>query len=828
MLLRLAVLALLLAGMVTSSFEAAALGNKVRRLELNPASITLRGANASFQIIVTAVDAEGREQDATHAAEYRVLDETIATVTQDGRVRPLANGSTTIRVQSGGMQAEVACTVSLMDQPVPLNFANQITPIFTKLGCNGGGCHGKSGGQNGYRMSLLGFEPELDYHALVKEARGRRVFPAAPEHSLLLRKGTGQMPHGGGKRLLPESEEYQLLHQWISAGMPFGSEQDPKVVAVEVHPRHRRLDRPGQQQLAVRATYSDGRVEDVTRRAQFESNDADIATASPTGLVETQRVCGEAAIMIRYQGKVAVFRASVPLPGPVPAYDYPPQTLIDPLVHRKFQQLGLVPAERCDDATFLRRVMLDLGGTLPTPAETRAFLADPAADKRDRLIDRLVETPEYGAYFANKWADLLRVKRHGVPENASGTFAFHAWLREAMQNDLPYDQFIRAIVAATGDEHAHPPVLWFKELRDFPQYVDDTAQLFLGQRLACANCHHHPFEKWSQDDYWGLAAFFSRVGRKALAQPGGQQGRGWSELRVFVRRDGQVTNKRTGKPASIKALDGADLKVPPGTDPRHLLVDWMVDPKNPFVARAIVNRYWAHFFGRGIVDPLDDLRATNPPSNEELLDALAADFVKNGWSLKHLVKTIARSRTYQLATTVNPRNRDDRQNFSRFYPRRLGAEVLLDALNQVTGTPPALPGLPSDRFAPRRALEMPDEAYTGYFLEVFGKPQRTSACECERAGEINLAQVLHLLNSDEVQQKISRDGGLADRLAALPVPPAERVTEMFLWTHARPPSPEELATALKHLEKLGPNGQKKGYQNLLWALINSKEFLFVD
>lgn len=793
-------------------------------LRVDPPSFTLRGDQASLQAVVTGVRTDGLLVDLTHEATFETSDPAVAKPTPGGRILPVGDGRAEITARVGRLAAKTVCTAEAMKAPLPINFPNQITPIFTKLGCNGGGCHGKSGGQNGYRMSLLGFEPELDYAALTKEARGRRLFPAAPEHSLLLRKGAGQVPHGGGKRLEPDSEEYRLLRQWIAAGMPYGDAKDPVVVAVEVVPTQRVLDRPGRQQLAVRAAYSDGRIEDVTRRAQFESNDNDIATVTPAGLVETQRNCGEAAIMVRYQGKVALFRAAVPLPGPTPSYEYPAQSLADPPAHRKFQQLGLVPAERCDDATFVRRATLDLCGVLPTPAEVAAFLKDADPAKRDQLVDRLIERPEYASFFANKWADILRIKRHGDGRRAAGTFGFHDWLRQALEDDLPYDQFIRAILAATGDEAAHPPVVWFKELTDYPQYVDDTAQVFLGQRLACANCHHHPFEKWSQDDYWGLAAFFGRVGRKQIQETGGHANQPWTSLRVVVQREGQVVNKRTGQPAKPKALDAPPLDLAPGEDPRQKLVDWMVDPKNPFVAKAVANRMWAHFFGRGIVEPLDDMRATNPACNDELLEALAQDFVRHGWSLKRLAKNIAKSRTYQLSAAANERNRQDKQNFSRFYPRRLAAEVLFDAVNQAAGAPLGFGGLPGDRFAPKRAIELPDEAYTTYFLEVFGKPVRSSACECERVSEASLAQILHLVNSEEVQQKIARPGGRAELLAKDGRPEGERIAELFLWCFGRSPTPGEMAAAQAHLAKLGP---KKGFENLLWALINSKEFLFV-
>jgi hypothetical protein len=460
-----------------------------------------------------------------------------------------------------------------------------------------------------------------------------------------------------------------------------------------------------------------------------------------------------------------------------------------------------------------------------------AFVADPDPKKRDELVDALLETPEYAYYFANKWADVLRVKRRGEQGRAAGTFAFHEWIRQAVAADVPYSEFVRGVLTATGDERRNPPAVWYKELQNAESFVDDVSQVFLGQRLACANCHHHPYEKWSQDDYWGLAAFFGRLGRKQVILPGFDPQRGQVQVQViFTRPNGAVPNKRTGKPAVLKPLDGDPVEVPAGEDPRQKLADWMTSPKNPFFAKTVANRYWAHFLGRGIVDPLDDMRVTNPPSNPELLDALAQDLIDNGYSLKALIKTICKSRTYQLSSTPNEWNKHDKQAYARFYPRRLGAEVLLDAVCQVTDSPTQFGGLPRDRNAPGRAIQLPDESFGSYFLDVFGRPQRISACECERVNEANLAQALHLLNSDEVQGKIARANGRADALAKDPRPDEEKVAELFLWAFARRPTSDDMAAALAHIEKLaaknGPAGKKAAYENILWALLNTKEFVF--
>lgn len=801
--------------------------NTPQKLAVFPERITLDGSDDSRQLIITELVA-GKPLDATGSAKVSIANKALARVLPGGRVIPLANGKTELLLEQSGQTVKVPVEITHVGDNLPINFPNQIVPIFTKLGCNAGGCHGKSSGQNGFRLSLLGFEPDLDFQTLVKEGRGRRLFPAYPDESLLLKKGAGIMPHGGGKKMEKESDEYKTIRRWIAAGMPWGDEKDPKVTRIAVYPEQRVVGRSGRQQLAVLAHYSNGTIEDVTRRAQYESNETDIATVETGGLVNVGKTSGEAGIMIRYQGMVTVFRATVPLGLKIPEYQFPANNFIDTQVHKKYQLLGLMPSDLSSDAVFIRRVFVDVTGTLPTPEEVSQFVSDQAKDKRTKLIDQLLERPEYAYTFANKWADILKVKRNGDPKRAPGTQAFHAWLMQSIADDLPYDQFIRSVISATGDETTHPPVVWYKEERDLSSLVDDTAQVFLGQRLACANCHHHPFEKWSQDDYWGMASFYGRVARKNIPIPGAPNNRGDQLLRLWVKRDGNATNKRTGQPAAIKALDAPTLQIDNGDDPRNKLVDWMIDQKNPFVAKAIVNRYWAHFFGRGIVDPLDDMRVTNPPSNPELLQALADDFVKNGMSLKHLVRSIVSSRVYQLSSVPNEFNKTDKQNFTRFYPRRLGAEVLLDALSQVTDCPTTFAGLPTDQHGPHRAMMLPDENHGSYFLEVFGKPARTSSCECERTNDANLAQALHLLNSDEVQQKLSKAGARADKLTLDKTKDdATKVKELFLWCYGRQPTEEQLTVSLAHLKKMGAN-RKQAFENLLWALVNTKEFLFVQ
>ena len=804
----------------------------VQSLAVYPTKITLKGGDDAAQLILTATLADGRLQDLSGDVKYTVIDGKTVRVTPSGRVIPATNGSTEIVASYGDKSIRIPVAASQVDENLPINFANQIVPIFTKLGCNSGGCHGKASGQNGFKISLLGFEPETDYVALVKEARGRRIQTSSPEHSLLLEKAAGVVAHGGGRKMEKDSDEYKLVRRWVGAGAPYGKETDPTVTKVSIYPEHRVMSRNNRQQFSVYAHYTDGSVEDITRRAQYDSNDQEIATVDAQGVVRTLGLSGEAAIMARYQGNVITFRATVPLGQKTPAWQFPNQTVVDKFTSQKWKDLGLVPSDLSADATFVRRLFLDLTGTLPTPKQVSDFVSDKDAQKRDKLIDKLLDSPEYAFFFANKWADILRVKRGKEGNNVSraqGTFAFHNWIRDAIANDKPYDEFVRDILGATGDETKNPPTVWYKDLAQPEQFVDDTAQVFLGLRIACANCHHHPYEKWSQDDYWGMAAFFARIGKKAVTVPSSnatQQGPTTLQV-IFSKPSGNVNNKRNGQAAKMRALDGPPMDVASDEDPRMKLVDWMVDVKNPFFAKAVANRYWAHFFGRGIVDPLDDMRVTNPPSNPELLDALAKNLIDSKFSLKSLVKTIVKSRTYQLSAIPNDFNKHDKQAYARYYPKRLGAEVLLDALCQVTDSPTQFGGLPGDKYAPKRAIQLPDESYSSYFLDVFGRPQRISACECERVSEANLAQALHLLNSDEVQNKLARAGGRADALVNVKDarPDTEKVEELFLWAFARKPTSDDLKAALEHIGKYEKT-KKVAYENILWALLNTKEFIF--
>ncbi|HUF61102.1 MAG TPA: DUF1549 domain-containing protein [Verrucomicrobiales bacterium] len=785
----------------------------------------LRGPDSSQQLVATLESADGSVSDATRSVSYSAEPSGIVMITPDGRATPVGNGETVVRVSLGEHQAEARLEVKQAETPLRINFPNEVVPVFTKYGCNGGGCHGKSAGQNGFRLSLLGFEPQEDFEHLVKEARGRRIFPASPRYSLLLRKATGELPHGGGSRLGEETPEYLTLLRWIEQGTPYGETSDPVVQRVEVYPRERILPAGAEQQLQVTAFYSDGTARDTSRVAQYESNQKEMAEVSGTGLVALGQIPGDAAIMIRFQEFVDVFRVTIPLGAPVESLPEP-RSFVDELVFEKLRTLGLPPSGLCDDATFLRRVSMDITGKAPALEETRAFLADGSPGKRTALVDRLLESTAYADYFANKWSAILRNKRRD-DKYQRGTFAFHAWLRENLDANEPFDRLITQLVAASGEAGRNPAVNWFRAVDKREEQLQDVAQVFMGVRLQCAQCHHHPFEKWSQRDYHGFAAFFSQIGRKPGLQPGEQ-------LVFHQYGKASVRNPKTNEDLPPMPLGDAPLELEPEMDPRLALAEWMTAPDNPFFSRMLVNRYWKHFLGRGLVEPEDDIRLTNPPTNPKLLDALAEHFTESGFDLKGLVRTICTSATYQLEALPNQYNAGDRQNYSRFFPRRLPAEALLDAVDALTGVPTPFSGQP----AGVRAVQLPDDRFNAdsYFLTVFGRPEMDSACECERTNDANLAQSLHLLNSKAIQDKLSHPQGVAAVYAADPRSDEEKVRELYLRAFARLPSGDEARVALQYLERkkqevansgeAGVSYRQIAYEDMVWALINTKEFLF--
>jgi len=719
-----------------------------------------------------------------------------------------------------------ASSLSAGELAPPVSFVNDVVPVLTKAGCNAGACHAKAGqGQNGFQLSLLGFEPQEDYEHLVKEARGRRVSAASPEQSLILMKASNRIPHGGGLRLDPASEGYRILRAWLLQGTPNDLANAPKLVALEVQPAKKTLKPKADQQLKVTARFADGKSRDVTAIALYEANDRNMAEASEAGRVKIFDQPGNVAVMVRYQDKATTFNVSLPL-GATVKHLPAEKNFIDRLVFANLKQLGIPPSPLVDDATFLRRVSLDIAGRLPTTAEAEAFLASKEPAKREQLVDALLTSPDYADFFAGKWSALLKNKRDDT-KDITANFAFHSWVRDSLLANKPYDRLVRELLAATGTIADNPPVAWYKRVKQPTEQLEDVAQLFLGVRMQCAQCHHHPFERWSQHDYYSMAAFFSQIGRKPTATAG--------EDVIFHKRGmAQTENKKTKQPVKPAGLGDPTLDISPDDDPRLRLADWMGDKANPFFAKSLVNRYWKHFFRRGLIEPEDDIRDTNPPSNPELLDALAKHFVESGFDLKAVVRVIAQSSAYQLSAIPNQHNGVDTQNFSRFYPRRMPAEVLLDAVDQFTGARTDFADLP----AGTRAIALPDNSYnrSSPFLKVFGRPESASVCECERASAPSLSQSLHLMNASDVKAKLATSGGRAERLAKEAKPEPQKIRELYLAAFAREPMSHEQAVAEEYLARpredaagkpLPPEQAKRlAYEDLLWALINTKEFLY--
>lgn len=772
-------------------------------LRVSPAAVVLNGPESTQQLLVGS---QPVGPDLTHRAKYAVANPAVARVTATGLVEPKAEGKTELVVTHDGGTARVPVEVHGLAKPMPVSFEGQIIPLLTKASCNSGGCHGKAEGQNGFKLSVFGFDPEADHKALVAEGRGRRVLPSSPANSILVLKATGRMPHGGGRKIAEDTLPYKRLVRWIAEGSPFSTEAVSPVVSIAVEPAVVSLPPAGSQQLRVTVTDAKGQKRCVTAETEFDSNVPGLAGVDRGGRVRAGTVPGEAAILVRYMGHVTVCRVTVPRAGVT--FPRPPEAnVIDKHVWDKLAALGIPSSDICDDATFLRRAYLDVIGTLPTAAEARAFLADTAKDKRAKLIDKLLERLEYADFWAMKWADLLRVDRDILGPN--GAVGMTRWLRKQFAYNAPYDRFARDILTAEGKTTAEGPAGLFKALAKPEVMSRSLSQLFLGVRIECAQCHHHPSDKWGQDDYLALAGFFTGVSKKVT--PGGEM--------IVNGTTTDLKHPRTGKPVPPRAL-GSDILLTPEGDRRAALAEWVTSPANPYFARAVANRLWAHYFGRGLIEPLDDLRATNPAANEPLLDALAKHLVEKKYDLKAVMRLMLNSRVYQLSGPTKE-NADDEQNFSHVRPRGVPAEVLLDAICQATGVPEKFVGLPEGV----RAIQLWDNRMPSYFLTLFGRPARVSVCECERSGEPSIAQALHLRNAPEIEAKIRARRGVARQLANSLKTPDEIIDELTLATLSRFPTKAERA-ALGALFDGGEPARRAAVEDALWALMNTKEFLF--
>ena len=706
------------------------------------------------------------------------------------------------------------------DEPT-VDFELDVQPIFTKFGCNAGACHGKQRGQNGFQLSLLAFDPDFDFEALTKESRGRRLSLSQPEQSLLLLKPAGAVPHGGGKRLEPNGADFATLRNWVLSGMSRAVPNAPKLERISIEPSDAVLGGNSQKPLKVTAHYSNGTTREVTRLSQFQSNEAAIAAVNDSGVISTNTITGESAVMARYMNLIAVSTVSVPLANEVPKEIYeklPRKNLIDEQVWQKLARLRLTPSEPAKDHTFLRRVFIDIIGRAPTADEAKQFLDDPSPNKREALVDHLLAQPDYAEHWANKWADLLRPNPYHV--GIKSVLNYDAWIRDAFRKNKPYDQFVRELIGAKGSTWRNGSTNMFRDKRQPEELTTIVSQLFLGIRLECAKCHHHPFEKWAQDDFYSFAAYFGRIGRKGTGISAPISG---SEEFIFTGKGGQVLHPGNQKVMEPRPLFGNSAALPADTDPRDVLAAWITSRDNHFFTQVMVNRVWTDLMERGLVEPVDDLRASNPPSNGPLLEALAADFRDNGYDVKKLIRRITTSHVYGLSSVPSDRNAVDTRNYSRHYRQRLRGEVLLDTLTQITGIP--------ENFAAMAPGTLSKELWTvrvdSMFLDAFGRPNENQDPPCERTSEATVVQVLHLMNSENLFNKVTSDSGRAAELAKSEKPPAELIESLYLSIYSRRPTEAETKIAVALFETEGAN-RRKVIEDLMWAMLNTPEFVFKD
>ena len=720
-------------------------------------------------------------------------------------------------------KAEVARTERTPPSPTPaasLSYTNDILPILTKAGCNLGSCHAKASGQAGFRLSIFAFDPRGDYAEVVHDSRGRRVFPALPEDSLLLQKATVRVQHEGGQRFEPDSPWARTIADWIRQGMPYESPNQPALARIEVAPAEKTHRKKERTPLRVTAHYSDGSTRDVTDLTDYSSSEKAIAEVDENGVIQTGNESGETVIVARYMGQVAISNVAVPAEKLLPPERYASLTVrndIDRLVHARLQKLGYLPSDPCSDSEFLRRSTLDTIGLLPTVEEARAFLADTDPSKYERWIDELLERPEWADHWAVKWGDLIRPNPSRV--GVKPVFLLDQWIRQSFRENKPWDRFVRELLTAEGSSHQFGPVAIWRDKREPVDAATFVGQIFLGVRLECAKCHHHPTEQWDITDYYQTAAFFTRMKRKGqgISAPISGEPEHWWFEPGEAGIEHPVT-KATLKPRPPAA---AEITIPADQDPRAALADWMTDPANPHFAHAIVNRVWSSFMGRGIVDPVDDFRASNPPSNGPLLDWLARDFVAHGYDLKHLMRTILRSQIYRLSSLPNATNAADLRNHSRSYRRRLPAEALLDAVCAVTESREAFTGLPPGSLAKQTW----NHKLESQFLDAFGRPNSSAECPCERDAKPSIVQALHLMNSTRLQSQLVSENGRVARLAASDLPPQAVIEELYLACFSRLPEPVETEAALRAFT-LPDSDRRTAIEDILWSLLNSAEFVF--
>ncbi len=797
-----------------------------------PQDFTLSSSASTQRLIVNRVSGGSAQEQFAGPVAWSTDNPDVATVSDGGLVHPVNNGQTTITATFGDQTATAKVTVTGMDQPFTWSFRNHVLPVLSKAGCNSGACHGALAGKGGFKLSLRGYDPSTDHFNIVQQDRGRRIELSDPGRSLFLAKPSGAMPHKGGLRFETDSLQYRILSEWIAHGATPPSDDDPRIAGLEILP-DASLHKPGQtQQMLVSAVYSDGRKEDVTHWVKWSSSNEAVCQVDDNGKV-TVVGQGVGAIVGWYSSKLAIARITVPYSNEGTFEYAAARNFVDEQIDKQLALLRLPSSSRCSDAEFVRRAYVDTIGLLPTPDEVRKFLADGSADKRDKLIDELLARPEYVDYWTYKWSDVLML--NGTLLRPQPLKTYYLWIRGHVERNTPWDQFVRAVVTSTGSSVQNGAVNFYSLYQSPEEMSENACQAFLGLSVACAKCHNHPLEKWTNDQYYSMANLFARVKAKGW---GGESRSGDGERTVYVATTGELVQPRTGKPQPPTPLDGESLPFDDPTDRRIHLANWLTSPENPYFARSIANRVWANFFGVGIVESVDDMRVSNPASNEELLSAAAKFVIDNKFDLKALMKAILQSNAYQRASEPLPGNKDDKRFYSSYYPRRMMAEVLHDGVVQITEVPSkfdqiGFPGADKQTtdFYPvgTRAIQLYDAAVENYFLTTFGRNQRRFVCECERSNEPSMVQVLHISNGDTLNEKLKTADNRVDKLLKLRregMSDAALLDEIYLMCLARYPTESERNEFLAMLPEPGTADERVVLEDLFWAVLSSREFLF--
>ncbi|MGC6451943.1 MAG: DUF1549 domain-containing protein [Pirellulaceae bacterium] len=802
----------LVGAMMLQAVPALAADAQLERIEVYPAEVRLAGVREQAQLIVTGHYADGSIQDLTRAAAISTANAEVVTV-QGTVAFPAANGEASLNVDVDGKTAAVKVVVENQDQPQPVSFLYDTLAALSKNSCNAGACHGSPSGKGGFRLSLRAFDPKLDELTLIREDFGRRTNSLDPDNSLLLLKPLMKVAHGGGRQIRADDPAYAVIRDWIAEGCQMDTAEAARPVRIDVYPKSGRvLKKPAvQQQLSVWAHYSDGSVRDVTPLAVYSSSDVEVADVDRNGLVEGQKR-GEVAVVVRYLEFIeSSFITFIEDVEDFVWNDPQVNNYIDDAVDQKLMQLKYLPSDLCTDEEFIRRVYLDVIGILPTLEEVTAFAADQDPNKRDKAVDQLLDRPEYSKFWALKWGDLLRLTSGQVTNE--GVYKYYRWVERSFRENKPYDQFATELLTATGSTFSNPAANFYRTSKDMNDCVETISQVFLGARLQCAKCHNHPFERWTQDNYYGMAAFFNRVQRKNTKRA--------NEMFIFVSQSGEVTQPRTQQQMKPWVPGQGDIENPNEFDRRLDFAKWLTEPDNPFFAKIEVNRIWSQVFGRGIVEPADDFRDTNPPSNALLLDQLAQDFVDNGYDRKKILATILKSRTYQTSYQPNDFNEDDTKYFSHYQPRLLSAEQLLDAICHVTQVAESFGGLPAGTKATH--LPAPD-LVNNEFLKIFGQPERQTVCACERTNESNLSMAIQFFNGPLIYGKLKDESNSFRKSMTDGKSNTEIITLLYNLAVCRNPSDTELKASLEHIES--KEDRVEALEDICWAILNTNEFLF--